>query len=181
MSRGLAAWDRTVSLLAGLLLLALGAGAIAWYAGRLPRVGPVLDVGWLPSTVAEGWWPWACGAGGIVLVLLALRWLVAHLPSRGPGALALAGSDTSGRLEADLGVVAAQAAHALGRRPGVGSASSGISRERGGDVLELVATIPRDGSLAEAVGAIDDTVAELGGALNGACPPVRAWVQVTRA
>lgn len=180
MSRRLAGWDRLVSLLVGLALLVAGVGAIAWYAGRLPRVGPVLDVGWLPSTTHQQWWPWACAGTGVVLVLLGLRWLVAHLPHRRPSTVALDGSGPDGRLEADLGVVAAQAAQALAALPGVTSATSHATSERGRHVLELVATMSRDGDLSMVAAGLDETVGNLGRVLATGCPPVRGWVRVSR-
>lgn len=165
---------RFVSLVVGLGLLVGGAGAIPWYAGRLPRVGPVLDVDWLPTAAHQCWWPYACALAGVLLVLLSLRWLVAPLPRRGPSTVALDGSGKDGRLEADLGVVAAQAAHALAALPGVTSAASHASSERGRHVLEPVATMSRDGDLTEVVTGLDTAVADLGRVLAPGVRPSAA-------
>ena len=57
------------------------------------------------------WWPWAVTGTGLLLVLLGVRWLVAHRPPRRAGDLTLADSNLSeGVLSANLGSLAAAAA-----------------------------------------------------------------------
>jgi len=180
MTRRLAGLDRTLTLLAGLVLLAVGAGAVAWWLGRLSIVGPVLDAGWLPTLVRTAWWPWASTAVAVVLAILGLRWLVAHLPHRVPSRVALDGSGASGRLDADLGVAAHQAATALAASRGVAGSSARLVRDRGQVVVELTATVPVGGRLADGVAALDAGSADLAAALGDSCPAVRGWLRTER-
>lgn len=177
MTRRLAGLDRVLTLLAGLALVVVGVGAVAWWLGRLAVVGPVLDAGWLPELVRRGWWPWAFTAVAVVLALLGLRWLVAHLPRRAPGRVALDGSGEDGRLDADLGVAAGQAAAAVAASPGVRGASARVVSDRGEVVVELTATVPAAAGLAEGVAALDAGSADLAVALGDSCPPVRGWLR----
>ena len=180
MTRRLAGLDRALVLLAGLALLVVGGGAVAWWLGRLAVVGPVLDAGWLPDLVRTGWWPWASTAGAVVLAVLGLRWLVAHVPPRGPSRVALDGSGEGGRLDADLGVVAQQAASALAAAPGLTGARGRVLRDRGEVLVELTATVPADAGLPVAAAALDRVVADLARVLGPTCPAVRGWVRVAR-
>lgn len=180
MTRRLAGLDRTLSLLTGLVLLVVGAAAVVWWLGRLDVVGPVLDAGWLPTTVGTAWWPWAFTVASVLLGVLGLRWLVSHLPSRPSGRVALDGSDDEGRLDADLGVAARQAADVVGAAPGVAGSSSRLVRDRGQLVVELTATIPPGGRLADAAAALDAGSADLASALRDSCPAVRGWVKAQR-
>lgn len=180
MTRRLAGLDRVLVLLAGLVLLVAGAGAIAWWAGQLAVVGPVLDAGWLPELVRQTWWPWASTAAAVVLALFGLRWLAAHLPRRTSTAMALDGSGDGGRLDADLGVVAQQAATALATRPGLSGASSRVTTDRGQLVIELTASVPATGDLPSVARAVDATTADLARVLDPSCPAVRTWVRVAR-
>ncbi|MEO3937708.1 hypothetical protein V3N99_13260 [Dermatophilaceae bacterium Soc4.6] len=180
MTRRLAGLDRALTLVAGLLLLVVGAGAIAWWLGRLAVVGPVLDAGWLPTLVRTPWWPWASTAAAVVLALLGLRWLAAHLPHRVPGRVALDGSGAGGRLDADLGVAADQAAAAVAAARGVGDSSARLVRDRGQVVVELTAVLPQGGRLADGVAALEAGSRDLATALGDSCPPVRGWLRTAR-
>ncbi len=92
------------------------------------------------DTFATAWWPWAAGIAGAVCILLALWWLLAHLPRRGVGELSLKGSDKSGRLLIDPAGAAATAADVLAETPGIRSASSRVVRDRGQLVVAVKAT-----------------------------------------
>lgn len=189
MSRAASVGDRLVAALLGLVLLAGGALVVAWRAGwavQLLPAGPTGD-GWsdrLPapdagSAVSAPWWPWACLGAAVVLVLLGLRWLVAHLPGRVDRRLRLDGSDASGRLEADLGTVADAAAADLARHDAVRSADGRCRQDAGRRFVDLAATVDPHADLPSVRAAADDTVARLGEALGDAAP-VRVRVRVGR-
>lgn len=113
--RGVVALDRVVTLLAGLALVAGGAFVFAWHQGYLAKdpfrlTATQVSFPWMTSTVGASWWPWAAGAIGVVLALLALVWLVRHLTGGRVGMLTLPGSGAQGGLQVDAGAAAAAAA-----------------------------------------------------------------------
>ena len=80
MTRLLVALDRIAGLVLALVLVAGGLLLLDWRLGLvldLPivaHISPVLDL------VGRVWWPVVAAVIAVLLVLLALRWLVAHLP-----------------------------------------------------------------------------------------------------
>ncbi len=163
------ALDRVVLSLLALLLLAAGLAGIAWATrtvGWLPWPHAVRT---LPGTVSlaaaqeqtrTSWWPWALLVAGIVLVLLSLRWLVAHLPVRRVGHLRLPGDDT-GRLLVDGRSVVDAAAVAYNSYPGVDSAVGSLDLIDSRLVARVQATIERDADLIDLGRAADEVSAQL--------------------
>lgn len=180
MTRTLTGLDRLVVLLFGLIFLALGVGAVLWRLGVVAQFPTALRAPWLTSAVAQSWWPWAVGAAGLVLVVLALRWLTAHLPGRGLHQVRLPGSSSSGRLTADLGALASTAADVIADTPGVRSASGKAVNERGRRTLRLTATVDATADLAVVTAATDRVCAQLGNALADPSVAARVHVRVAR-
>jgi hypothetical protein len=107
-------FDRALTLLAGVLLVALGLLIVDWhYQWVLQGYPDELSADPAAEIVGTSWFPWAFAAVGILLGLLGLVWLVAHLGRRGPSALRLQASDQTGRVQADLRSIAAAAADRL--------------------------------------------------------------------
>lgn len=107
-------FDRVLTLVVALLLVALGLLAVDWhYQWALPTYPAELSTGPANEVVASGWFPWAFAAAGLLLGLLGLVWLVAHLGRRGPSTLRLHASDQTGRVQADLRSIADAAADRL--------------------------------------------------------------------
>ena len=93
--------DRAVTVLLGLVLIALAALLWEWrldLTGLLDPEGEITGVG---PAVGSEWWPWVAAALGLVLGVLGLLWLLAHLPRPTRGTTRLSASDATGRLEAD--------------------------------------------------------------------------------
>ncbi len=141
MSRAVIAWNRIVTLLLGLVLIALGVAAILWWRGTFPGWPTRLRTDQATQATQQPWWPWVAGGVGLVLGLLGLRWLVSHLPNRGVTTIALPGSSSAGRLDAQVRPIAAAAADALALTPGVRSARGVIQQERGQVIAKLRATV----------------------------------------
>lgn len=184
MGRTVLGLDRLAAIVLGLVLLVLGLAAAAWGAGWLVEVWAAapqrLTLKTATDTVATAWWPWAAGVAGAVLVLLALWWLLAHLPRRGVGELSLEGSSTSGRLRIDPAGVAATAADVLSETPGVRSASSRVLRDRGQLVVALKATVEPDADLQSVVSATDDVATDLAQVLGRDDARARVQLGVAR-
>lgn len=181
MRRGVLAVDRVVAFLLGLVLLLAGLAAIAWWAGKLylvwPAVPAVLRLRALRAAVEAGWWPPTAAVVGVVAIALGLWWLLAHLPRRGVGTLALPGSGTRGGLRLDPDAAVAAAADVLAQAPGVRSASGSMRDDRGELVALLDATIEPTADLGTVVAAAERVSAELGHVLG--LPAARCRVELS--
>ncbi|TRW44105.1 hypothetical protein [Georgenia yuyongxinii] len=184
MSRAVLALDRTLAFVLGLLLLAVGAAAVAWWAGELDRVWPTvpdtLRLGAASSAVSAPWWPWAAGVAGIVAMLLGLWWLIAHVPRRNVGTLALPGTPGRGSLRIDPGAAATTAAQVLAEAPGVRSVRGTVHDDRGELVAALSATIEPTADLATIVDRAERVSAELGHVLGIEAARGRVQLSVAR-
>lgn len=161
--------DRLAALLLGLLLLALGAGMIIWTTHLIDGAPAYLTAPGLVTAAATAWWPWATTGAGLLLVVLGLRWLLAHRPARRAGNLTLADSDLSqGCLSADLGSLAAAAAGELHEHPAIRSARGKAVIDRGRPSLHLDVTAAGTDTLAHAAQAADQVAATATGMLGDA-------------
>ncbi|MGV8965769.1 MAG: hypothetical protein ACOH2F_05775 [Cellulomonas sp.] len=166
MSRATLAFDRVVTLVVAVILIAVGAAGIAWWLDLITWLPAQIDPSPAQDTLSQPWWPWVAGAVGVVAVLVGLRWLIGHLPDRGVGDLKLAGSLPGGRLRAAASPVARAAAQMLAGTPGVRSASGKVLRERGQLVARLTATIETRADLNAIAAAADQVAADLGAVLG---------------
>lgn len=151
MSRMAVGVDRTITFLTGLSLLALGLGAVAWRNGAIGANRPVQTR--LTDWMSASWWPWAAGGAGVVLILLALRWLAAHRRAARAGRVSLPGDDAS---TVDATSVASAAADALRADAAVTKASGTATLLRGRPTITLTARVPARYGLPAAVGAADE-------------------------
>lgn len=167
ITRSVVAFDRIVVLLLGLLLVLGGAALIAWQLGALQRVWPAA---WQPiqetvrldtSFLDAGGWPWAIGVGGIALVLLALAWLLGHVPSRSVGTVVLPGGPLPGTLRIDPTPVVRTAAEQLRSHPGIRRASGEVVRERREIVARLRITLESTGNLHDVTRAVEQVSTEM--------------------
>ena len=79
MTRLAVAFDRVVVLLVGGVLVAAAVLTVAWQRGAIGGGGRLRMV--FLDVMTAPWWPWASAAVGVLLILVGLRWLLAH---RGP-------------------------------------------------------------------------------------------------
>ncbi len=170
MSRATITTNRVAAFLLGLLLIAVGTAAALWWqstlTGWFPAVPDRLDSSSAFDLTQRSWWPWAAGVVGVVLILVGLRWLIAHLPSRSVSHLKLTGSTSAGTLVAEVRPVAKAAAEALELTPGIRAARGSIHGERGQLVARIHATIELQADLAVVAAAADRVSAQLGQVLQ---------------
>lgn len=161
MSRAVLAWDRIVTAVLGLALVAVGMAAALWWLGTFPGWPTELQSDQTLAWTTQPWWPWAVGAAGVVLILLGVRWLASHLPNRGVTHLKLPGSNRRGRLDAQVRPIAGAAADAFALTPGVRSARGSIEQDRGQLVARIRATVEQQADLAAVAAAADQVSADL--------------------
>lgn len=157
--------DRVLVLLLGLGLVAGGLVLVDWQPGRVLDLQPVLHTGATLDLLERGWWPWAQGGAGVVLVLLALGWLLGHLPRRGPARLALPapeGPDRVALATGPLGEVLAERAESTGA---LDHAHVDFARHRGTTTATVRAQVQQDADLAAVRAAVAEVATEVGGAL----------------
>lgn len=180
MSRGTIVLDRFVTLLVGLVLVVVGATAVVWQSDLWSRVSGPAKAPWLSTAVSKDWWPWAVGFGGLLLVVVGLRWLAAHIPHTGTGPWRLDGTDETGRLEVDLSAVAEAAATSLTAHPYVVSAGGKAYDDRGRRTVQIKATLDPAVDLTAAATAVDSMCSDLVTALATDAVPTRVQLSVGR-
>jgi hypothetical protein len=129
--------DRIVTLLVGLVLLALGLAAWEWRLDVTGRLSPTLRTDGADTVLDSSWWPWAWAAVGVVLGIVGVLWLVAHLPRPTRGRSRIDGSDASGRLEVDMASLARTLADRWGELAPVAGVR-GRTAPDAHDLIELV-------------------------------------------
>ncbi|MBX7454591.1 alkaline shock response membrane anchor protein AmaP [Mycolicibacterium sp. 3033] len=162
MTRAAVAFDRVVTLLAGTALVAAGLAAVTWSRGDL-GAGRALTTP-LAEWTSASWWPWALGGAGIVLILVALRWLAAHRRPAKASRVDVSGDATA---TADASSVASAAADVLAADPAVTKASGSATRHRGRPVVTVTARVPARSGLSAAIDAADDTARTAATMLGG--------------
>jgi hypothetical protein len=182
--------DRAATLIAGLVLLGVGAAAFVWDRGLglnwpdHPNADPVL------TFLRSGWVPWVAGLGGAVVVLIGLAWLIAHASRRRvktlelePAAAATGAATADAAADApvvDVGAIAAAAAAALARRPDVVKCRGRALRDRRQLVVELTPTLSPQADLAAVTAAAEHAADSVHSALGRTDVHVRVAARVKR-
>lgn len=159
--------DRVLVGLAGLGLAAGGLVLVDWHPGRVLDLAPVLRTTSALDLLDRTWWPWAQAGAGVLLALLALWWLLAHLPRRGPGRLDLPapeGTDRVALATGPLGEVLAERVESTGA---LDHAHVDFRRHRGATTATVRARVQPDADLASVRAAVAEVATEVGAALPG--------------
>ncbi|MEJ5943814.1 hypothetical protein WDZ17_00710 [Pseudokineococcus basanitobsidens] len=184
MKRSVLGLDRFLILLLGLVLLVSGVAVGAWGLGYLSTVwsGAPDELSTTPATdvLSASWWGWAALAGGVVLGLLAVWWLVAHRTHHSIGPLRLPGTGSQGRLTLDGSAAADVAADVIARTRGVHSAKGKTIADRGQLVADLHVTVEPDADLRGVAEATDAAMADLAVVLGRSDVRSRVTLDVAR-
>ncbi|WP_432544014.1 hypothetical protein [Kineococcus sp. SYSU DK002] len=170
MKRSVLAVDRLVAVVLGVVLVAAGVLAAAWGSGQLTRWWPQapdrLDLGAARDAVDAGWFGAACAGFALVTAVLAVWWLLAHVPRQGVKTLGLTGSGPAGQLRLSADGPADAAAEELALTPGVRSAGGRTIDDRGELVVELRALVEPTADLAVVARAAEEVSTQLRGVLG---------------
>jgi hypothetical protein len=143
-ARGVDRVNRVVVALLGLLLAAAGAAGLAAALGALGTSRaerPVLDPSLAEFAAVHGWfWP-AAGAGGALLALLSLRWLLAQARSDRVSSLPLSRDPRRGRTDLDAAAVTGAVEDEVEGCHGVTRARAVLSGATTAPVLTLTVTL----------------------------------------
>jgi hypothetical protein len=177
MTRFATTIDRLAALVFGLALIALGVGVLVWNTYWIPGVPEKITAPGLVAATNADWWPWAVAGVGILLVLIALRWLVVHTPKSRVRALPLSTGGV-GAISVDLGQVADAAARALQRNADALSAKGRAVVDRGARTIDLDVTAYSPTTLTALVESVDEVNRQIVGVLGDAKVAVRTTVHV---
>lgn len=161
MSRMTVALDRVVTAVLGVAFIAAGVLVLGWYYTWWSGMPDVIDNETALRITNTSWWPWTLAAAAVVLLLLGLRWLLAHTPGRRVSELRLPGSGSGGRLEVDASSAVKAACSELQERSDVRSAQGVVRRDRGQLLIDIRATLEPRTDLRQIAGAVDDTATTL--------------------
>ncbi|ACQ81704.1 conserved hypothetical protein [Beutenbergia cavernae DSM 12333] len=184
MSRGVRGVDRTVAVVLGLALLVVGAALAVWaWAGpsAVDRLGvdapDAVDAGGVTDTLEASWWTGVAAAAAVVIGVLALWWLIAHLPRRASAVVVLPSATPGSRLRLDGAAVARAAATDLEASRAVRDARGVIAQH---EVLVLVATVEPTAELATTVSDVEESLARAAQVLSVTGYGSRVIVKVAR-
>lgn len=179
MTRSAGAVDRVAALVFGLLLIVTGSGLLVWNTDWLPGIPQMVTAPGLVTASDTAWWPWALAGAGIVLVVLALRWLMMHTPKPTIKALRLPG-DGNGTVSADLSAVAGAAADVLAQSGDVRKAKGRGVVDRGTRTILLDVTAHSPTVLTELSHSIDAVNRQIAGVVGDPSIATRTTIHVDK-
>lgn len=173
--------DRAATLVAGLVLAAIGAAAVLWPLHVVRGVPERITAEPVAHATASSWWPWALAGAGALLVVIGLLWVVSHVPTRKAPVLRVSGGTDPGLVTVNLNGVAAAAAAALEQDPNVQSAKGKAVTDRGTATVELTVTVAHPAAVREVIGAVDATCGHIAQATGDSAVATRTLLQVAKA
>ncbi|UUV30710.1 alkaline shock response membrane anchor protein AmaP [Amycolatopsis roodepoortensis] len=148
--------NRTLLVLTGIVLLAVGGFAVGTHFGRIPLLDPGATL--VPGTAMPPGWVWYAVAGAAVVVgLLALRWLIAQ-PVRKPKSHTWRFDQETGETSLAASAAVEPFTAEVATYPGVHAAHATLGGTQDAPVLAVVLSAEQDGDLA----AIRERIADEG-------------------
>lgn len=178
MTRSVTFVDRLTALVVGILLVALGVGALLWNTTLLPHIPTLVTAPALVTATATAWWPWAVALTGVTCLAVGARWLLAHTPREKAQPLQMSEPADLGTISVDLGSLAAAAAHNLAEREDVHSAKGKAIIDRGTRTIELTVTVATAEDLPALINTIDGICAHLARATRNTSVATRTTLHV---
>lgn len=175
------ALDRAATLIAGLVVAAIGIAAVLWPTHLVRGAPERITAGPVTRLTTSSWWPWELAGTGAVLMLIGLVWLIAHVPPRRAPVLRVAGGTDPGVITVNLNGVASAAAAALEQDPNIQSAKGKAITDRGVATVELTITAAHPAGLAAVISAVDATCGHVALATGDPAVAARTVLQVAKA
>lgn len=175
--------DRAATLVAGIVVTTIGAAAVLWPTHWVRAAPERISTGPVVRATSSTWWAWGLAGAGTVLVLIALVWLISHVPIRKAPVLRVAGTTDPGFITVNLDGVASAAAAALERESNVQSVKGKTVVDRRASTVELTVTVAHPAGLHRVISAIDGTCADIARAIGDTSDnavAVRAVVQIAK-
>ncbi len=169
--------DRLAAAVFGLALIAVGVGVLVWNTHLIPHGPHVITAPGLVAATNTEWWPWAVAGVGLLLVLLAVRWLFAHTPKARVKSLPLP-SSAAGSISVDLGQVADAAAAALQQNANSHGAKGKAVIDRGRRTIDLAVTAYSPTTVTPLIATVDEVGGQITQMLGDARVAVRTTVRV---
>lgn len=141
MTRRLVVIDRLVTLVVGLGLVAGGLALLDWKLELVRSWPSTIELGGYPELSDRSWWWWSIGGAGVVLGLVALLWLLAHVPRPHRAPVRTESRTALGAVKIDVESLARAAGRRFENLAPVIEASGSSRRLRRQDVVELKARI----------------------------------------
>jgi hypothetical protein len=180
MTRWASTVDRLAALICGLALIALGLGLLVWNTDLFAGIPQTLTAPGLVTAAGTAWWPWAVAAVGVVLVLVAVRWLLSHTPKAKVKAVQLAADKRFGSITADLGAVADAAARALEQSPDAHSAKGKAVIDRGTRTIDLTVTAYSPSTVIPLIEPIDTVCTQIAEMLGDRTIATRTCIHIDK-
>ncbi len=141
MTRRLVVIDRLVTLVVGLALVAGGLALLDWRFELVRSWPQEIELGRYSELSGQSWWWWSVGGAGVVLGLLAVLWLLAHVPRPHRAPVRTENRTELGSVKIDVESLARTAGRRFQSLAPVIEASGASRRLRRQDVVELKARI----------------------------------------
>lgn len=162
MTRKLSIIDRLILIVIALGLGAAAAAALDWHFGWSGRLEGSLTTDAIADADSASWWAGATTAATVVLALIAVWWLLAHLPRRSEGVVPLDNDDDAhGTRRVDLRATASAVADSFGATAPVSHTRGTVHRLRGTHVIDLRADLDPRGDTSEVRTAVESLQRDL--------------------
>ena len=171
MTRSAATLDRFAALVVGLAMICLGVGLLVWNTHWIPGTPEMITTPGLVAVAGTGWWPWAMAGIGVLLVLMALRWLLIHAPKAQI-------KDLRSLISADLSEVADAAARVLQQYTDVHSAKGKAVIDRGTRTIDLEVTAHSPATVVTLIKSIDAVNCQIAGVLGDVAVATRTTIHI---
>ncbi|WP_045821041.1 hypothetical protein [Williamsia herbipolensis] len=161
--------NRLITLLLGLVFIAVGAVAIAWEL-KVQQVRDQLDkidLGWFDRTPDQSWWLYVLIGIAVGGILIGLLLLALNSRPRKTGTVVLPGSDGSGTLAVNPGKIANAVADDLARHRLITSTRSRAIDDRKRVMLEITVEAESNRDFAEITEVVGRAEQQIAAALPG--------------
>ena len=180
MSRKLVTLDRLAGLVLAVVLVLLGLALVDWQPHRVVALPVTLRTGAVLDQTSATWWPFVTAVLAVALVLLGLRWVVAHLRRVTRRQARLSESSGAGRIVLDTSSVARAVAATLQSELVLPEANGRVREQRGRPLVQVDARCTTSTDVAELRERAERLTRDMRVAFPSGDVPVRVVVDAPR-